>query len=503
VAITLGLDIGTTSTIGTLIDTRGIVLALAQRPVELYSQHSGWAEEDPDQWWANVVAICRELLASAGLPAKAIAAIGVTGMVPAMVVLDKDGEVIRRSIQQSDGRTGSEVAQISAQYDPALFLARTGTGINQQLMAPKLRWLAVHEPKCFAAIDTLFGSYDYIAFRLTGVRSLERNWALEAGFIDLKAGTLAADLVGLGGIGVQVLPPLNASHVVIGGISASAAALTGLHQCTPVVAGVADHVASAFVAGIKEQGDMLLKFGGAGDILLATRTPQPDPRLFLDYHLVPDLFMPNGCMAASGSVLNWLVRTLTNPESADRTAVRSDHARLDALAEAVSAGSEGLIMQPYFLGEKTPIHNPAARGTFIGLGLHHRLGHLWRAALEGIAFGFRHHVEVCSDIGYAINRVVASDGGATSNVWMQIVSDVLQRPVQLLRGHPGSCLGAAYTAARGVEAIDNWNAIERFIKPAHTIVPNSEHGAVYNKAFANYLAAYDALKPLYDQLLTN
>jgi xylulokinase len=478
-------------------------LALAQRPVELYSEHSGWAEEDPGQWWANVVAICRELLTSVDLSASAIAAIGVTGMVPAMVALDKDSRVLRHSIQQSDGRTGNEVATLLAEYDPALFLARTGTGINQQLMAPKLRWLAAHEPRCFAAIDTIFGSYDYIAFRLTGVRSLERNWALEAGFIDLKAGTIAEDLVGLGGIGTQVLPPLNASHVVIGGISASAAAQTGLHQRTPVIAGVADHVASAFVAGIKQPGDMLLKFGGAGDILLATRTPRPDPRLFLDYHLVPDLFMPNGCMAASGSVLNWFVRVLASSESADKTAARSHHARLDALADAVAAGSEGLILQPYFLGEKTPIHDPAARGTFIGLGLHHHLGHLWRAALEGIAFGFRHHVEVCSDIGYAINRVVASDGGASSIVWMQIVSDVLQRPVELLTGHPGSCLGAAYAAARGVEAIDSWNAIERFVKPAGTIVPNKDHAAVYNNAFATYLAAYDALKPLYRQLQTN
>jgi xylulokinase len=503
VAITLGLDIGTTSTIGILIDTRGSVLALAQRPVELYSEHAGWAEEDPGQWWANVVAICRELLTSTGLPAQTIAAVGVTGMVPAMVVLDKDGRVLRRSIQQSDGRTGSEVAQLLSEFDPALFLARTGTGINQQLITPKLRWLAAHEPKCFAAIDTLFGSYDYITFCLTGVRSLERNWALEAGFIDLKTGTIAEDLVGLGGIGVEVLPPLNASHVVIGGISAAAAAQTGLYHRTPVIAGVADHVASAFVAGIKEPGDMLLKFGGAGDMLLATRTPRPDPRLFLDYHLVPDLFMPNGCMAASGSVLNWLVRVLTSAQSADRSAVGSLHARLDALAAAVLAGSEGLIMQPYFLGEKTPIHDPAARGTFIGLGLHHQLGHLWRAALEGIAFGFRHHVEVCSDIGYAINRIVASDGGASSSVWMQIVSDVLQRPLQLFTGHPGSCLGAAYAAARGVEAIDSWNAIERFVQPARTIVPNSELATIYNSAFATYLAAYDALKPLYPQLLTN
>jgi xylulokinase len=500
-AITVGIDIGTTSTVGILIDTAGKVLALTQRPVELYSDHSGWAEEDPYQWWANVASICRELMAVTGLPATAIAGIGVTGMVPAMVLLDRHGSVLRRSIQQSDGRTGDQVAALKKEYDAQIFLQRTGTGINQQLIAPKLRWLAAHEPTCFAAISTLFGSYDYIAFRLTGVRSVERNWALEAGFLDLATGTISEDLVALGGLSSAVLPGLNAGHVVIGSLCSAAATDTGLCQGTPVIAGVADHVASAFVAGIKQPGDLLLKFGGAGDILLATTAPRPDPRLFLDYHIIPDLFMPNGCMAASGSVLNWFVREVATAEAADARAVgQSPHARLDALAQSVPAGSDGLILLPYFLGEKTPIHDAAARGTFIGLGLHHRLGHLWRAALEGIAYGFRHHVAVSLDIGYPINRVVASDGGAGSALWMQIVADVLQRPIELLDGHPGSCLGAAYAAAHGVGALDNWNLIERFVKPSKTIAPNSRHAAVYDNAFAIFLATYDALKAIYPRL---
>ena len=497
-AVVLGLDIGTTSTIGILVDTDGSVLALADRPVDLHSDHPGWAEEDPQQWWANAAAICPELIARSRLPARAIAAVGVSGMVPALVALDAVGQPIRRSIQQSDGRTGAEVAELSREVDATAFLQRTGTGINQQLIAPKLRWLARHEPQAFAPIRTLFGSYDYVAFRLTGTRSLERNWALEAGFVDLASGALAADLVGLGGISPDLLPPLRAGHELIGDVTSAAAAETGLAAGTPVIAGVADHIASAFVAGIRQPGDLLIKFGGAGDILLATAAPRPDPRLFLDYHVIPGLFMPNGCMAASGSVLNWLARELAAGEAG--AARQSAHARLDALAAKAPPGSDGLVLLPYFLGEKTPIHDPAARGTFIGLGLHHRLGHLWRAALEGIAFGFRHHVEVCLDIGYPVTRVTASDGGTRSAVWMQIAADVLERPVHLLEGHPGSCLGAAYAAARAVGAVTDWNGIERFVRPARIVEPEPSAARVYDEAFAIYRATYEALKPIYPRL---
>ena len=188
---------------------------------------------------------------------------------------------------------------------------RTGNGINQQLVAPKLRWLERHEPDVFGRIATVLGSYDYINWRLTGVRAIERNWALEAGFLDLASGRIDPELVALG----HIDPGATSTRQGLArgdrrGDRELRLRPPGLAAGTPVVAGCADHVASAFVAGIRRDGDLLLKFGGAGDILLATDRPRPDPRLFLDYHLVPGLFMPNGCMACSGAVLNWIVREL-------------------------------------------------------------------------------------------------------------------------------------------------------------------------------------------------
>jgi xylulokinase len=497
-ALTIGIDIGTTSTIGILIDTEGRTLALAERPTELFSERPGWAEEDPEQWWANSCAVVRELLAASEDKNGEIVAVGVTGMLPAVILLDGEGRLLRRSIQQSDARTGREVEELRSETDPAAFVKRTGNGINQQLVAAKLRWLERHEPEVFDCIATVFGSYDYLNWRLTGARALEHNWALESGFLDLESGAIDSQLVALGHIQAHVLPPVRRSHEVIGEVTPKAAAATGLAAGTPVVAGCADHVASAYVAGIREDGDVLLKFGGAGDILLATARPRPDPRLFLDYHIVPGLFMPNGCMACSGAMLNWIVRTLAGAEVS--AAGETPHQRLDRLAAGLPPGADGLVLLPYFLGEKTPIHDPHARGTLIGLGLHHSLAHIWRAALEAVAFGFRHHLEVFEELGTPARRLIASDGGAKSRVWMQIAADALGRPVELLEGHPGSCLGAAYVAAIGVGALAGWDQITRFVRPAATVQPDLSTAAAYDRAYGVFREAYRRLKPLYPDL---
>ncbi|HEY6732254.1 MAG TPA: FGGY family carbohydrate kinase, partial [Roseiarcus sp.] len=175
----LGLDIGTTSTVGILIRPPDETLAVASRTVTLSSDHIGWAEEDPEQWWSNVGEIVRELLRAAGLSAADIAAVGVTGMLPALVLLDSSGHLLRPSIQQSDARCGAEVEELRAEIGEKLFLAKAGNGINQQLIAAKLRWIERHEPEIFVRIATLFGSYDYINWRLTAERAIEQNWALE------------------------------------------------------------------------------------------------------------------------------------------------------------------------------------------------------------------------------------------------------------------------------------------------------------------------------------
>lgn len=486
----LGLDIGTTSTIGILVDTAGQVLALASRPVRLYAQNPGWAEEDPDEWWRNCCAIIPDLLAQSGLSAAKIAGIGVAGMLPATVLLDKAGKPVRRSIQQSDGRAEAEVADMRRDIDEAAFLKDAGCGVNQQLVGAKIRWLARHEPEALARAATLFGSYDYINFRLTGERAVEQNWALEAGIVNVATGRIDPEQAALTGIPPHLLPRLVGSSEILGHVTAEAARETGLAEGTPVVGGAADMIASSLGAGVVRGGDVLLKFGGAVDILTATAVLNPDARLFLDYHLIPGLWMPNGCMSTGGSVLNWFVETFAGgvtPLDGSR------HAALDAMAADRPAGAMGLTFLPYLLGEKTPLHDPAARGALVGLTLSHDLGHIWRAVLESYAYAIRHHIHTFREAGHETRRFLVSDGGTKSSVWMGIVADVLGEPLERLGGHPGSCLGAAWTAAVGLGAA-NWDGIAAFTSRDRVFAPNPAHRSVYDRGYAAFRDLYLRLK---------
>ncbi len=500
-ALLLGIDIGTTSTAGILIDTEGGTLATAERPSELVSLHANWAEEDPAQWWSNTCGIIGELLRETGRAGSDVAAVGVTGMVPAVVLLDGDGRLLRKSLQQNDARALAEIEAMAARVDPAGFLAATGGSVNQQIVAPKLRWLKRHEPAVFTRIATVFGSYDYIAHRLTGARSVEHNWALESGLMDIRTRAFTPVLVDEAGIDPAVLPPIRASHEIIGRVTKEAARATGLAAGTPVIAGCADHVASAYVAGAAAEGDLVLKLGGAGDILLSTAKPVTDPRLFIDYHIIPGLYFSNGCTATTGSLLNWIVRQLAGGEAAAAAkAGIGIHAWLDRLAADVPPGADGLVLLPYFLGEKTPLQDPHARGTIVGLGLHHRLAHVWRAALEGVIFGFRHHIEVFAELGLPVRRVFACDGGAESDLWLQIAADVIGRPVRRIDRHPGSSLGAAYLAGHAAGLMKDFAGISRYVAAGRLFEPSPAHGPVYDRAYANYRETYERLKTLYPRL---
>ncbi|WP_119274761.1 FGGY-family carbohydrate kinase [Taklimakanibacter deserti] len=491
----IGLDIGTTSTIGILIGLPDRILHIATRPVTLTARHPGWAEEDPEQWWSNAASIVRELIEAGGIKPSDIGAIGVTGMLPAVVLLDDKGRLLRPSIQQSDARCAAEVAELRNAVDEAAFTGKTGNGLNQQLVTAKLLWIRKHEPEIFAKIATVFGSYDYINWRLTAKRAVEQNWALEAGFVNLANHRIDDDLVSLAGIPRTAVPRKTLSHELLGHVTEEAAKDLGLPAGIPVVAGAADHIASALAAGLTRPGDVLLKFGGSVDVLIATDRVAPDPRMYLDYHLVPGLYVPNGCMATGGSGLNWFVNNFAEGErpKADAKGL-SLHQWLDHLASAVPAGAQGVRILPYFLGEKTPIHDADVRGAILGLSLAHGPAHLWRALLEAYAYAIAHHIEVLNDMGHRTETYFASDGGSKSTVWMQIVADVLQKPVQRLAGHPGSCLGAAWTAAMGIGAASDWSAVDRFVSLADRLEPNPANAPIYKQGYVAFRELYPIVK---------
>jgi xylulokinase len=231
------------------------------------------------------------------------------------------------------------------------------------------------------------------------------------------------------------------------------------------------------------EGDLLVKLGGAGDILLTTEEPLVDWRLFLDFHLAPGLYLPNGCMAASGSFIRWFQAEVAGG---------APLAELDAEAAAIGPGAGGVIALPYMLGEKTPLQDPDARGAFVGLTLSTRRGHLFRAVLEGISFGFRHHLDVFAELGHVPQRVRVANGGARSALWKQVTADILGLPLETLRSHPGSALGAAFVAGMGVGAFRTWDEIDRFVEVGDVVEPR-DHDR-YEQAYRTFRALYPALK---------
>jgi xylulokinase len=495
----LGIDIGTTSTAGILVRLPDATLGLESRPVDLSSPHPGWAEEDPEQWWRNVCDITRSLIGKSGIFPNEIAAIGVAGMLPAILLLDERDRLLRPSIQQSDGRCAEEVHELRSEIDNNAFTQQAGNGINQQLLAAKTRWIEKREPEVFAKIATVFGSYDYINYRLTGEKRIEQNWALEAGITDLRSAKLSSSLIAHTHLPDRVVPPRARSSEIIGAVTADAATQTGLAAGTPVVGGAADFVASGLVSGLTRRGDCLLKFGGSVDILAVSDDARPDPRLFLDYHLIPGLYVPNGCMSTGGSALNWFAANLAGNAGRDaQIAGMSVHQYLDQLASRVAPRADGVAVLPYFLGEKSPIHDPGARGAISGLSFSHGVAHLWRALLEAYAFAIRHNIEVFAATGVEMIDFRVSDGGSNSTTWMQIVADVIQKPLRLSASHPGSCLGAAWTAAIGVGAADDWSAAARLAGETRRIEPNLANANVYSEGYAAFRELYRRMKDFDD-----
>jgi xylulokinase len=487
----LGIDIGTTATKGILLHPEHGIVAEAETPATLRSPHTGWAEEDPAEWWDNVATVTRACLAQAGLRPNDVAGVGVSGMVPTLILLDAQGRVLRLSIQQNDARSHLEILDFKAQVDEADVLQRTGSAITQQSIGPKLLWLRRHEPEVMRQAVRVMGSYDFIVYRLTGQFSVERNWALESGLFDLRREAWDDILLDLSAIDRSWLRSVRWPAEVVGGVTVEAAAHTGLAEGTPVVAGSADHVASAFSAGLKSPGDLLVKLGGAGDILYSLDELVVDPRLFLDYHVIPGKYLINGCMAASGSIIQWF-RQQFAPDT--------DYATLDAEASQVPPGSAGLILLPYFLGEKTPINDPLARGVFFGLTLSHTRAHLYRAVLEGIAYGFQHHLQVLVERGFTATKARVTNGGARSALWKQITADVLGLPLEEIAQHPGSSLGAAFVAGMGAGTFDAWGDIERFIEMAGVVEPNQAGHTRYRRFFGIYRDLYESLKPHFMRL---
>ncbi|MGY4651755.1 FGGY-family carbohydrate kinase [Mycobacterium sp. URHB0021] len=480
---TIGIDIGTTGTKTVLLDTTRGIVATAARETALHSSGPGIAEADTEQWRTGVVESIREVLTTSGVAPADVGALSTSGMVPAVVPVDEHGNALRRAILQNDARAHREVAALADKLATIDLVTMTGSALTQQSVAPTVMWLRENEPDVYARTTHWLGSYDWMLATLGAETHVEQNWALESGLFTIDGDT-ADPVLTAADLDPATLAPTRRPGTQVGELSRSAAGQTGLPAGTPLVVGGADHVLSAYAAGVFGPGDALVKLGGAGDILVASGSPVVDERLYLDAHPVPGHWLPNGCMATSGSLIRWFQLMI----GGDPLTVLDEEAADRAPAE--------ILCLPYFLGEKSPIHDPDLRGVFAGLHLGHTRADMYRSVLEAIAFGFRHHIDVFTDIGIPPSRVMITNGGSKSTLWKQIHADVLGLEMLPVRGHPGASLGAAVIAAIGIGALDSWSDVSRFISLDPPVVPDPARFGVYDLTYATWRELGDAVAPI-------
>ena len=486
----LGIDIGTTSVKAVLVSRTGRIVDEVSAPHDLISLKAGWAEENAPDWWNNTVKVLNRLKERNSSLFDRAECVGVTGMVPVIVMLDIASEPIRNTIQQNDARAVEQIGRLTETLDQERLFELTGGYTNQQHVLPRMLWVRDNEPDVFARLDKVLGSYDFIVYKLTGVFSIEMNWAVESGLFDIRKQVWLTDQMKQFGFDPDWFPAVNPSMRIVGAVSAEAASLTGLRSGIPVIAGSADHVASTLSAGILEQGDLLIKFGGAGDILYCTDEIRTSRRLFFDYHIVPGKYLINGCMAASGSLVKWYLGDILGNYGGDALK------ELDEAASKLPPASDGLVILPYFLGEKTPIFDPQARGVMFGLTLSHTRAHIFRACLEAVIYGFRHHIDILKEIGYEPEHIIATNGGSRSRFWCQIAADVLEREICAYPSHPGSALGTAFLAGMAAGVFESWDQIHLFLRDNRTYSPDPAASAVYRKSYGIYRDLYEQTKGL-------
>ena len=483
--LTLGVDIGTSSSKGVLVAADGTLLAQASRPHTVSSPHPGWFEHDADQvWWADFRDIVAELLAAlADLPGgpQPIDALAVSGIGPCLLPADAAGNPLRAAILYGvDTRATAQIAELTERLGGGIVLARCGSPLTSQAVGPKFAWLTEHEPQVAAATKRWFMASSFLTFRLTGEYVLDHHSASQSvPLYSPRTNAWIQEWCEQIAPGVE-FPRLAWPTEIIGEVTAEAAAHTGLPEGLPVLAGTIDAWSEAAGVGVLQPGDSMLMYGTTMFLVHVTEAPHAFANLWGPTGLLPGSHCLAAGMATSGAVTSWL---------ADLTG--TDYAALTAEAATLPPGADGLLMLPYFAGERTPLFDPDARGVLAGLTLHHTRGHLYRAALEATAFGVRHNLETIALSGEEPNRYVAVGGGTTGGLWTQIVTDVIGRPQQIPRHTIGAAYGDAFLAAvaagnAAIGDIGAWNPVD------HVVEPDPERHRRYTKLYQHYRELYPA-----------
>lgn len=464
---TLGLDIGTFTSKGVLVSDRGEILAQSSRPHKLQVPRPGWAEHDAEQdWWGDFVFIVKALLAKGDVKPEEISAIAASAIGPCLLPVDAAGAPLRNGILYGvDTRATVQIAALNAEIGEARIMETCGNALTSQSVGPKILWLRQQEPEIFARTAMVLTSTSYLTWKLTGAYAIDHYTAANFSPIYDVNRQDWTDALAPSILPLHKLPRLMWSHQIAGHVTAQAAAETGLAVGTPVTCGTIDAAAEAVSVGVAVPGEMMMMYGSTIFIIQVTDRPLRDPRLWYAPWLFPGLHASMAGLATSGTLTHWF-----RDQFARELPEGQAFSQLAAEAATSPKGAKGLLCLPYFSGERTPIHDPQAKGAFFGLNLTHGRGDLYRAVLEGIAAGTAHVLETCAELGAAPHKVMAVGSGVKNPAWLQATSDFSGTAQVLSEKSIGASYGDAYLAALATGTaqpgdITRWNPATDTVTP--------------------------------------
>jgi xylulokinase len=485
----LGIDTSTTSSKALLIDSHGEVIASASSPHTLQTPKPLWSEQDPLEWWGAVAVGIKSVLEKAGVSGDRVVAVGLTGQMHGLILLDESGNVLRPAILWNDQRTQSQCDEIHRRIGKEKFIQITGNVALTGFTAPKILWVQENEPEVYAKTKHVLLPKDYIRLKLTGEYAMDKADSAGTVLFDLKLRSWSAEVLDALKIDKSWMPRTFEGTEFTGQVNQEAASLTGLKVGTPVAAGGGDQAAQAVGMGAVESGIIGLTVGTSGVIFAATPSAliEPEGRLHAFCHAVPGMWHFMGVMLSAAGSLQWYRDTLAPDMSFDD---------LVAEAESAPAGCEGLLFLPYLSGERTPYPDPLARGAFIGLTLRHTRAHMTRAVLEGVAFGLKGSFTLIQNAGLGIATQVRTSGGGTkSALWRQILASALEAELVTVNTSEGAAFGAALLAGVGDGAwVDVPTACKSSIKVTGSTIPDDALVTAYRRTYPLYQELYPILK---------
>jgi xylulokinase len=494
----LGIDVGTGGTRAVVVDENGNVVASATAEhAPFVSPQTGWAEQEPRDWWRATAEAVHGVLAQAEVSADEIACVGFSGQMHGAVLLDESEEVLRPALIWCDQRTDAQGKEITKLLGASRLIELTANPALTNFTATKLLWVREHQPELWSRFRFFLLPKDYVRFRLTGERATDVADASGTLLLDVANRRWSDAMLDALDINKSCLPALFESSEITGRVSAEGAAVTGLRQGTPVVAGAGDQAAGAVGMGIVRPGAVSATIGTSGVVFAATARPALDKggRVHTFCHAIPNRWHVMGVTQAAGLSLRWFRDRFG---LGDNSASTYEHDPYDLLCnEAANAppGSDGVLWAPYLMGERTPHLDPGARAALVGLAASHTRAHALRAILEGVAFSLRDTLTVFEEMDVPVETIRLGGGGSRGPLWRQIQADIYGREVEILEAEEGAAYGAALLAGVGV---GTWSSVDeacaQVVRVASRVEPDVPASVLMNGRYSAYRALYPALR---------